>query len=131
MSKSNKSQEREFCHIIEPFGHRLKVILTADLKASYRALEVTDDDLHSDATACIVYTTSDDGLTYMLLNFNAGAGTIAHESWHVIYRMLKGLGAKLDNETVAYHLGDLVRKITEFQLDTRKMLKERRAKERK
>lgn len=41
------------------------------------------------------------------------AGTIAHEAWHVIHRMLKFCGAEIDNETVAYHLGYLVDKIHE------------------
>lgn len=126
-----KQQERECKYTIEPFGHRLKVILSDDVHASYVGLGLGGADPHTDMNACIVFTTEDDGLTYMLLNFTASPGTVAHESWHVVYRMLKGLGAKLENEVVAYHLGDLVRKITDFQLDTKKMLKARKAKGRK
>lgn len=122
MAKKTKKLEREWKYCIEPFGHRLKVILTSDVRATHKALGFGDG-IHTDMAACIVYHTSDDGLTYMLLNFKAGPGTVAHESWHVVRRMLRGLGAKLENETVAYHLGDLVKKITDFQIDTRKMLR--------
>jgi hypothetical protein len=57
----------------------------------------------------------DDLTTVIVIPLNASAGTIAHEAWHSIHRMLVHLGAGLDNETVAYHLGYLVDGITQFK----------------
>ena len=41
-------------------------------------------------------------------------GTIAHECWHAVRTMLLNADAELDNETVAYHLGHLVDKISDM-----------------
>lgn len=35
-------------------------------------------------------------------------GTIAHECFHAVWRMFKWMGAKPNNEIMAYHLGYLV-----------------------
>jgi hypothetical protein len=46
---------------------------------------------------------------------NVTEGTIAHESWHAILNMLVRVGADLDNEVVAYHLGYLVDEIVKLK----------------
>lgn len=51
----------------------------------------------------------------IIIQPDASAGTIAHEAWHCVRRMLLHMGAGLDNEVVAYHLGYLVNKMTDFK----------------
>jgi hypothetical protein len=47
---------------------------------------------------------------------DASAGSIAHESWHAVRYILDNwTGCDTGNETVAYHLGFLVDKVTEFK----------------
>jgi hypothetical protein len=62
----------------------------------------------------------EDLTTAIVIQPDATAGTIAHEAWHSVYRMLTHMGAALDNETVAYHLGYLVEAITQFKRKPKK-----------
>ena len=55
-----------------------------------------------------------DTLSFVFLPYSASVGSIAHESWHVVRRMMEHAGVELDNEAVAYHLGFLVNKIFRF-----------------
>lgn len=59
---------------------------------------------------------------------SAEAGTIAHESWHAVRRMLVHVGAELENEVVAYHLGHLVQQTTLFKNSPRRKKKSAKAK---
>ena len=61
-------------------------------------------------------TTVYDGgqVCFIFLKPNVSAGTIAHEAWHATRYMLKRVGAKLDSEVVAYHLGYIVDKSYQF-----------------
>lgn len=40
---------------------------------------------------------------------------IAHESWHCIFHLLKTVGAEIEDEVAAYHLGYLVGKIHQWR----------------
>ena len=51
--------------------------------------------------------------SFIFLKEGVSPGTIAHESWHVVRRMMNYMDVELDNEVVAYHLGHLVDKICE------------------
>lgn len=42
-------------------------------------------------------------------------GTITHECFHAIHRLFKWIGAKVENEIMAYHLGYLVDQVVEFK----------------
>lgn len=53
----------------------------------------------------------DDLKSFIFLTSDSDAGTVAHEAWHCVSRMLEASGAELDDEVVAYHLGYLVRRI--------------------
>lgn len=54
-------------------------------------------------------------MSFIFLKHDCDAGDIAHESWHVIKRMMEYFGVQIGNETVAYHIGYLVNKITKFK----------------
>lgn len=109
----------------QAFNHGVKVILTDNVARSYRGLDIVDenDPPLPPNTLALFCGTEDSSDGFMILNFNASAGTIAHESWHAVRHLFKSLGVKLDNETVAYHLEHLVRFVTDFQIDTRKKLR--------
>jgi len=51
---------------------------------------------------------------YMFLPTDACVRTIVHECWHVMKAMMVYVGIKLDQETVAYHLGYLTQKVYDF-----------------
>lgn len=56
------------------------------------------------------------GLSYLFLKMDSTESTVAHECWHVIYRILMWCGVKdFDDEMVAYHIGHLVGKVYDFK----------------
>ena len=56
----------------------------------------------------------DDCFSFMFFRPNPSVDEVTHECWHVILRIMEHLGAKLDNEIIAYHLGYLVGKTFKF-----------------
>lgn len=54
---------------------------------------------------------SESHMSFIFLKPNVSNGTIAHESWHAIQNLFECVGAELENEMVAYHLGFLVDQI--------------------
>ncbi len=125
MARAKRQMEIGKTFTLEPFEQNVKVILTDCVHRSYKGLEINvgAPDLSPLVTALVCGIDKNSGLVYLLLNFDAGAGTVAHEAWHVVHHMMTRVGAELDNEVVAYHLAYLVRSITGFQIDTRKKLK--------
>lgn len=92
------------------------VVVTEDIKASsdkvYK-IEPVDDEK---ATAAM-HAAPADGTPEAYLFFHPERlhyGTIAHESWHCVRRLLMLMGAELENEVVAYHLGYLVTELHKF-----------------
>jgi hypothetical protein len=93
------------------------VEITSDLEASMRryppcvaAMNEFKDDYSCEALT--IHT--DETFSFIFFQHDASAGTIAHEAWHVVSRMLKLLGVEPDGEVVAYHLGYLVNQIFKF-----------------
>ena len=64
--------------------------------------------------AAVTIQVKDRNISYVFLHPHANVNTIAHESWHVICRMLDYMGCERDDENEAYHLGYLVGKIYDF-----------------
>lgn len=82
--------------------------VTSDLRRSmsrYPQTEMIDVD---DDTHAMAVHEAHNGMSFMFLPYNSTPGTIAHESWHIILRMMDYLGVENDSETMAYHLGYLV-----------------------
>lgn len=71
------------------------------------------------------------GTTWMFLSPKITAGTVAHESFHVMYELLDYIGSKLENEIVAYHLGYLVDQIENFRNAIKSSTKKRQHGKRK
>jgi|SRR6266850_1634961 len=90
------------------------VELTSDMRKSLDKYPPTKIVPLDDATNAITIHITGDNFSFMFLPYNVSVGTIAHESWHVINRMLDQLGVKLDSEVVGYHLGYMVNRIFRF-----------------
>jgi hypothetical protein len=55
------------------------------------------------------------GQTWMFLSDGVSQGTVAHEAFHVMYEIHDYIGAKVENEMLAYHLGYLVNEVEKFR----------------
>ena len=91
---------------------KVRVILTENL-ANSAGQRIGGCSLDGSADAACYNTKN--GWSYMFLNPQADEGTIAHESWHIIFEIMDYVGAKIENEVVAYHLGYLINKIHTFK----------------
>jgi hypothetical protein len=108
MSKQPKVYHLEFPVLNH---YNVHVEFTSDLKKSishYR--ETKDIELYSDESGLAIHP-KNQPRSFIFFKGNPNPGTIVHESWHVVRRMLEYYGIELDNEVVAYHLGYLVRNI--------------------
>ena len=57
-----------------------------------------------------------DGKSYLFLKLDSPEGTIAHECWHIIFRMFNHCGVRdFDDETTAYHLDHMVEQVYKFK----------------
>jgi hypothetical protein len=65
------------------------------------------------------------GTSYLLFKYDAGPRIIAHECWHAVRGLLLWVGAELDNEVVAYHLGYLVGEVHKFSSAVKSSTKKR------
>ena len=92
-------------------NYPVRLILTDNLAKSATDREVPTPDV--DADAFCFHTNK--GQSYIFLPHDAPEGTVAHEAWHIVHMVLDYVGAKDENEVVAYHLGYLVNKIYEFK----------------
>lgn len=96
-------------------GYNVHVELTSDIKKSFKKYKYTRNlDVDLEDTHAIVIHVEGTGLSMMFLPHNASVGTIAHESWHAVRRMMEHVGAEQDNEVMGYHLGYLSQKIYNF-----------------
>jgi hypothetical protein len=95
------------------------IIFSDDLYDSAMKIAIRDchnapsDGLH-DIDACQIDTLHS---SYLYFKPTVSIGTMAHESWHTVHAMLRAVGAGLDDEVVAYHLGYTVDQVVNFKLD--------------
>jgi hypothetical protein len=97
------------------FGYVVYVVFTEDIARSVNArYALLDVQPTFDAMHC-----REKGNPYSHIFLRVGnccPGTIAHESWHAVRYILEDwVGARLENEMVAYHLGYLVDVIHDFR----------------
>ena len=94
-------------------NYTVNIIVTNDKQKSLKKIAnkyklVIDQD-HFEALSINV---SDYSTSFLLFGENPSVGTIAHEVWHTVRHMLvEWVGAGLDNEVVAYHLGYLTQQV--------------------
>ncbi len=106
----------------EVFGYRVGVVFSTHIRQTIKSYFKNYDD-ESDTHACHC-PFKNEGRALIFLPFDAKPGTIAHEAYHAIRRMFEyediGDRDSFDNETVAYHLDFLVRRILKCQREARK-----------
>lgn len=102
-----------FCNYV------VHVEIASDLHAAMQKYPTTRDVPLQDTQAIVVHK-DNAAHSFMFLKPTADAGTIAHESYHIARRILRYMGCEPDNETIAYHLGYIVNKITKFMRKKRR-----------
>lgn len=96
-------------------NYLVHVEFTADIaKTLLKYPETRNVDMTSCTTGLAIHV-RDDAHSFLFIYHKSNAGTIAHESWHVVRRMMEFADVDLENEVVAYHLGYLVNQVTDFQ----------------
>lgn len=108
-------KDKRVCVVFPVFSnYTVRVVFTADLLKAVKKYQLPSEAASDPDVAAMTVHMRDVG-SFILLQHNASAGTIAHESWHAVKRMLDYLGVGYDSETVAYTLGYLVNQIVKTQ----------------
>jgi hypothetical protein len=94
----------------------VNLVLTTDVEKSTLKIDPKYDGGATGALWIFNPTTQD---AHIILPFRPDMGMIAHECWHCVRRLLRYIGAELDNEVVAYHLGYAVNVVYEFVMENK------------
>src|SRR5208282_5398543 len=94
---------------------KVHVVFTTDLAQS-RIERYDSAGAAADSSTAALFTRGAGGYGHIFFKPAACAQVIAHECCHAIWYMFEWAGVeKWDNETLAYHLGYLVGRVTDFQ----------------
>lgn len=88
------------------------IIFTSDIKAVAKSHKARAS---KNTAACFITKRVAPLSGWLVFNRNPSANEIAHEAWHCIFHLMSAVGAKLEDEVVAYHLGYLVGEIHKFK----------------
>src|ERR1700744_594697 len=93
---------------IVPFNYDLIVVVSESIQQSRTnrndILGYYEPDEAHGAMHCFMNHTS-----YIFLEYGADIGTIAHEVFHFVWKLMSWIGAEHNNEVMAYHVGHYVR----------------------
>jgi hypothetical protein len=93
-------------------NYRVRLILTDDI---FKSAKGRLGSIPEDSADAFCFHVKSTGMSYLVLKHDSPAGTIAHECWHIIYRMFHWCGVRdFDDETTAYHLDHLIEKVYDF-----------------
>lgn len=90
-------------------GYVIRVVFTDNAAAEFVRLK---EPKPGDAEAWTI--TDPEGYAHILLKHDVDAETIAHESFHAVFSLMRFAGAAMEEEVVAYHLGHVVGLITKW-----------------
>jgi hypothetical protein len=95
-------------------NYAVRLIFTDDLDKSAAGRRLSSrPSVKADA---FCFHVKDEGQSYIVLKHDSNEGTIAHECWHIVHRVLGYCGvADMDDEIVAYHISYMVEKVYEFK----------------
>lgn len=119
MTKSLKLREYKKTVELPMYNYDVYVTFTSDMQESVSRWE---DIHHPDGEPLQVlnlvcglhmYLTNR-GQSFLFFPLDCGVSHIAHESFHVVWRLWRWIGAEHENETMAYTVGHLVREIVLF-----------------
>lgn len=110
MSKPN---ERKKMVAIPAFDYKIHIIFTDDVIASRKKIgRLIGDTFSGAAEAYHVYTDAPE--SWLIFPHEVTPGTISHEAYHCIRRVMEWIGADSENEVMAYHLEWLVNEVWWF-----------------
>lgn len=116
-------KEREYMIELPVFNYMIFVVVTDNIAESRKNRKARLGCLKKDISKYVDGMHSFDNLEpngWVFINPTSSPGVIAHEVFHALWRMFKWVGAKLENETVAYHLSYIVDKIHTHMLPKQK-----------
>jgi hypothetical protein len=95
--------------------YRVVIVIAKDLDAAI-AKRMGEDEVPDDLDAyrAISYHESNVAKSTIFLRPKPSVADIVHESWHVIFRMMDYLGARIEDEVVAYQLDYLCQQVFDF-----------------
>lgn len=96
-------------------GYEVKIVITDDVVKSRKLRDKILGEPYQyfeTAHAMHAWPLDGQGISWLFFKPDVEAGTIAHECWHCVRRLMKWLGSELENEIVAYHLAYLVQAVT-------------------
>ncbi len=104
-------QEQERMVDFPVFNYKILLVYTDDIVASRKSrcdlVGAMDSEINSFVDGLHSYNEIEpNGIVFFTAK--TSLGTISHECFHAVYRMFKWIGAKIENEITAYHLGYLV-----------------------
>ena len=123
---------------VSPYNHNVHVIFTTDVcRAAFKLKDELGEDITArvkDNMGAITTCSSGNSNVHVFLEKQPNIGTIVHELYHAVDFILHDSGVKnnpeVNNETWAYHLGELTRQVVKFyhQVNARKSALDKRKK---
>jgi hypothetical protein len=109
-------KERKKLLTLAHFPYLIHVILSNDPQtARKRRDKIFGQTYVRDASTRAMHSALDEWPeSYLFLEFNTDIGFIVHEAYHAVWRIMEFIGAKHEEEIMAYHLGWLTREIVRF-----------------
>jgi len=96
---------------LDAFDYDVYVILTTDVRKSLKKRNVED----IENTGAYHVQIKNKPISYIILPFpETNVGYVVHELWHCIWAIHDYIGAKFENEIVAYLLSYLTRETVKF-----------------
>lgn len=108
--------------IIKPFPYTVFLVISSDVMESRNKYKkqlgeyngVTAEGLH----VCFENLP----VSYIFLKYDTDIEVVVHEAFHCIWQIMDYVGAKLEEEVTAYHLGALVGDVCSFLAKTEREL---------
>lgn len=97
------------------FDYMVRVVYTDDMSESIKARREILGDIDCNDSDAVHLALRNKSESYLILSSDVSAGTIAHEAWHCVRRIMEYIEADLENEIVGYHIGYLVDEVTNFK----------------
>lgn len=95
--------------------YEIKVVSTNDFEKTFKRFKLPFDEDDKTAGALTIHC-QDEAISYIFIPYKVSLDLMVHEAYHAIRHMLLKHSVKIDdNEVVAYHLGYLVQKISDWR----------------
>ena|ERR1017187_7950980 len=94
-------------------NYHVRLVITDDLTKSGKERLGKGPLANSDAFCSHI---AGEGMSYLFLKHDSTEGTVAHECWHIVYRMFTWCGVQdFEDELTAYHISHMVEAVYEFK----------------